>query len=173
MRAKEFQPNKPRNFVAKNATKGGAGPHKDKKKAEKQGDVKHKKNLVATEADQSAAPNIEDLKKRLAEIEAKKDQMELAVKKARNATRDIKYNDIPGQIVSAITVLANEVGVDERDLSYAVRQVTEKENELEQAIYELDDIFADMYRSLDGQASDLKWEIDDYETELRRSKESE
>jgi hypothetical protein len=35
---------KPRNFVAKNAmsTTSGAGAHKDKKKAVKQGDVKHK-----------------------------------------------------------------------------------------------------------------------------------
>lgn len=43
MKAKEFIPaEKPRNFVAKNAKMGGAGAHKDKKKAEKQGDVKHK-----------------------------------------------------------------------------------------------------------------------------------
>ncbi len=34
---------KPRNFVAKNAKMGGAGAHKDKKKAQKQGDFKHKK----------------------------------------------------------------------------------------------------------------------------------
>lgn len=33
---------KPRNFVAKNAVQSGAGAHKDKKKAQKQGDVKHK-----------------------------------------------------------------------------------------------------------------------------------
>ena len=37
---------KPRNFVAKNAKMGGAGQHKDKKKAEKQGDIKHKKSLA-------------------------------------------------------------------------------------------------------------------------------
>ena len=42
MRAKEIEPTKPRNFVAKNAKMGGAGAHKDKKKAQKQGDVKHK-----------------------------------------------------------------------------------------------------------------------------------
>ncbi len=43
MKAKEFIPqSKPRNFVAKNQKTGGAGAHKDKKKAEKQGDVKHK-----------------------------------------------------------------------------------------------------------------------------------
>ena len=38
---------KPRNFVAKNAKMGGAGQHKDKKKAAKQGDVKHKNKDVA------------------------------------------------------------------------------------------------------------------------------
>ena len=43
MRAKEFIPaTKPRNFVAKNQKTAGAGAHKDKKKAEKQGDLKHK-----------------------------------------------------------------------------------------------------------------------------------
>lgn len=52
MKAKEFiielkKESKPRNFVAKNAKMGGAGQHKDKKKAEKQGDVKHKNKEYA------------------------------------------------------------------------------------------------------------------------------
>lgn len=45
------QPPKPRNFVAKNAIQSGAGAHKDKKKAMKQGDVKHKKKDVMMEVD--------------------------------------------------------------------------------------------------------------------------
>ena len=54
MKAKEFiielkKESKPRNFVAKNAKMGGAGQHKDKKKAEKQGDVKHKKDFMPME----------------------------------------------------------------------------------------------------------------------------
>ena len=54
MKASEFitelkKQSKPRNFVAKNAKMGGAGQHKDKKKAEKQGDVKHKKELATME----------------------------------------------------------------------------------------------------------------------------
>jgi hypothetical protein len=50
MRAKDFIPaSKPRNFVAKNQKTAGAGAHKDKKKAEKQGDVKHKKDSIPTE----------------------------------------------------------------------------------------------------------------------------
>ena len=40
------EPPKPRNFVAKNAVQSGAGAHKDKKKADKQGDVKHKGKMM-------------------------------------------------------------------------------------------------------------------------------
>ena len=50
MKAKEFIPaSKPRNFVAKNQKTAGAGAHKDKRKAEKQGDVKHKRDLMPME----------------------------------------------------------------------------------------------------------------------------
>jgi len=57
---------KPRNFVAKNAKMGGAGQHKDKKKAQKQGSVKHKKPLAESYAEDLAKqvfntnPNIKD-----------------------------------------------------------------------------------------------------------------
>lgn len=52
----EAKSSKPRNFVAKNAkaTTSGAGAHKDKKRAEKQGDVKHKKELVPMDEDATA-----------------------------------------------------------------------------------------------------------------------
>lgn len=51
MKAKEFIPaSKPRNFVAKNQKTAGAGAHKDKKRADKQGDVKHKKQAMAMES---------------------------------------------------------------------------------------------------------------------------
>ncbi len=50
MKAKEFVPaSKPRNFVAKNQKTAGAGVHKDKRKAEKQGDAKHKKDRIPME----------------------------------------------------------------------------------------------------------------------------
>ena len=44
--SKKAETTKPRNFVAKNAINTGAGAHKDKKKAEKQGDIKHKKQTI-------------------------------------------------------------------------------------------------------------------------------
>ena len=47
MRAKDIIPaSKPRNFVAKNQKTAGAGAHKNKKRAAKQGNVKHKKQDV-------------------------------------------------------------------------------------------------------------------------------
>jgi hypothetical protein len=66
MKAKEFiielnKELKPRNFVAKNASLAGkAGQHKDKKKAEKQGDVKHKKQSMPTESVATIPPKFPD-----------------------------------------------------------------------------------------------------------------
>ena len=48
---------KPRNFVAKNAINTGAGAHKDKKKAMKQGDTKHKNKLEFAEGRLSSSLN--------------------------------------------------------------------------------------------------------------------
>ena len=45
-KTQKVEPSKPRNFVAKNAINTGAGAHKDKKKADKQGDVKHKAKAI-------------------------------------------------------------------------------------------------------------------------------
>lgn len=50
---KKIEPTKPRNFVAKNAKMGGAGQHKDKKRAEKQGNVKHKNKEQFVDEDHS------------------------------------------------------------------------------------------------------------------------
>ena len=64
--AKKLPAEKPRNFVAKNAKMGGAGAHKDKKKAEKQGNVKHKQKVV-DEAD--AGNKITQLESLISELE--------------------------------------------------------------------------------------------------------
>ena len=60
---KKANPAKPRNFVAKNAKMGGAGQHKDKKKAAKQGDVKHKKPLAEDHEIQMAGSELQSIAK--------------------------------------------------------------------------------------------------------------
>jgi hypothetical protein len=70
MKAKEFiPPSKPRNFVAKNQKTAGAGAHKDKKKAEKQGDVKHKNKFNYRQDDWS-----QDFERRMKEGVAEGEQ---------------------------------------------------------------------------------------------------
>ena len=55
-RLKQGMSSKPRNFVSKNAKMGGAGAHKDKKRAEKQGDVKHKSKQFEQGVAEEAPP---------------------------------------------------------------------------------------------------------------------
>lgn len=57
LEAKAPEAPKPPNFVAKHAKSSGAGKHKDKKKAAKQGDVKHKGKVMA----EGSEPNISTL----------------------------------------------------------------------------------------------------------------
>jgi hypothetical protein len=54
---------KPRNFVAKNAssTTSGAGAHKDKKRAEKNGDIKHKKAEYAESYEDHLSQQLNEL----------------------------------------------------------------------------------------------------------------
>jgi hypothetical protein len=91
MKAKEFIPqSKPRNFVAKNQKTAGAGPHKNMKRAEKQGDVKHKKDLTTMEQGVAEGPNdgkednftIIDIKnlEKIRDLETLKDQAKELIK---------------------------------------------------------------------------------------------
>lgn len=66
--SKKIDASKPRNFVAKNAKMGGAGAHKDKKKAQKQGDSKHKQREVAEESDGSKIQQIEAMISQLEQL---------------------------------------------------------------------------------------------------------
>ena len=159
---------KPRNFVAKNSKMGmgGAGAHKDKKKSVKQGDVKHKGKVFAEEGGEV---NVAEMQKKLAELEKRKEILRDAVNKARNITTEIKYDDTVMSIVTQIQALAEKTGISPQEIKWAVNEVTEKANELESAIYSLDDAFTDAYRDIDNQVSDLEYEIDDFQNESRRA----
>jgi hypothetical protein len=128
---KKVPATKPRNFVAKNAKMGGAGQHKDKKKAQKQGDVKHKKPL---------AENV--------------DNLEIALQQARQITKMIKYDDTVTDIVVKIQALAEKFNIDANDIRYAIDDVYEAKQKLESVVYGLDEIFEDALRNARYAADD-------------------
>lgn len=78
---------KPRNFVAKNMTTSGAGAHKDKKKAAKQGETKHKKKEVVETTDRKLALMLE-----LSLMEAKISELKQSTKDSykEKATAQVK-----------------------------------------------------------------------------------
>ena len=128
---KKVPATKPRNFVAKNAKMGGAGQHKDKKKAVKQGDVKHKKPL---------AENV--------------DNLEIALQQARQITKMIKYDDTVTDIIVKIQALAEKFNVDANDIKYAIDDIYEAKQKLESVVYGLDEIFQDALRNAQYAADD-------------------
>jgi L-rhamnose mutarotase len=117
MRAKDFVPaSKPRNFVAKNQKTAGAGAHKDKKRAEKQGDVKHK----AKQYDQGMAEGAVITKDQLVDIYIKgKGKNNMPIQKKVGA-------QIPnGKVNSFIAKVAEKYGLNPNAFVYGPSQTAE------------------------------------------------
>jgi hypothetical protein len=95
----------PRNFVAKNAKTGGAGAHKDKKKEQKQGNVKHKKPYMEDLKDRldNLKSNLDNLKSKLAEGEFwGNNKMANAANQASSSTATVRNKDEKGTYTSTM-----------------------------------------------------------------------
>jgi hypothetical protein len=82
-----------------------------------------------------------DLQQRLGTLES-------AMVKARNITKAIKYDGTVSDILVSIRQLAENAGIDARDLSYAENEVFDAKKQLESAIYGLDEVFEDAIQNL-------------------------
>jgi ATP-dependent protease HslVU (ClpYQ) ATPase subunit len=168
---------KPRNPVVKNMSKTGTQVHKDKKRAEKQGDVKHKgrkdyaehlKRLLVNQLSENyrlseinTPRDAKGIQQKLAELNLEKETLEVAVNKARQITRGIKYEPPAHNIVSELKNLADKVNVDPRQFKYLEDEVFEAQRALEAAVYGLDDVFVELYRTISNQIEELENTLDD------------
>ena len=128
MRAKEFEP-KPRNFVAKNAKMGGAGAHKDKKKAEKQGDLKHKKSLVPMESVLRDKEDLQAKRKALQDLSMNKDVDQKVVQQRKlDLEKEAKQKSVEeglkGNIAAAALAAANLLGNPAQAAEEPVKPIT-------------------------------------------------
>lgn len=105
------------------------------------------------------------LKKQIAELEHRADAARAALNKARAVTKEIKYQNVAIDIVSRIKLIADEIGINEKEFNYEANAVYEAERALESAVYNLEDIFSETLR-------DLEYKIDDLETELKYPEEA-
>lgn len=96
----------------------------------------------------------------LQQLEAKRDEMESALGRAREITKQIKYADTHMQIVTAMGSLADDLGIPESELDYYSRQVFEAKNKLESAIYEMEEIFEDPLRDLNNKIDEIEYDLE-------------
>ena len=112
MKAKEFIPaTKPRNFVAKNQQTAGAGAHRDKKKEQKQGDVKHKNKQFEQGVAEGDYPDGSSIK--TPDVDEWKQQYQQAVMAVKNAKTKQEYeaaSDRAGRIKDLLASKGIKVG---------------------------------------------------------------
>ena len=97
---------------------------------------------------------------KLVSLESALDKMETALGAAREATKQIKYDNTATDIIVALSSIADEVGIDEKELDYYANDVRRANNKLESAIYGMEEVFEDRVRDLKNAVDDLQMEID-------------
>ena len=103
---------------------------------------------------------LEAKKAKLEQLEKSLDEMESALGRAREATKLIKYDNTVSEITVALMGIADDVGIDEKELDYYAGQVREASNNLESKVYEMEEVFEDRLRDLKNAVDDLQMEID-------------
>lgn len=89
--------------------------------------------------------------------------LESAVSKVNNITKDVKYIDF-FSIYNKVTNVAEELGMDvsdSSDLEYKIKEVREKINALESAMYDLVEPFEDAVRDKGIEIDDLEFELEE------------
>ena len=105
--------------------------------------------------------------KQLQGLVDKKWELDLATSRARDITKQIKYEDTPMNIVLEIRSLADDVGIIEEDQKdHLIRDVYEAESKLESAIYKLEEIFEDAL-------SDVRYQIEKLEEDYDNENQSQ
>ena len=97
----------------------------------------------------------------LENLEEKREWMEFTIRQVTDKTNDIKYSDIPSDIYLTVQRLAEDTGIDQKELEYKIDEVRECINYLESAVYELVEPFEDRKRDLDNEIVELEEELEE------------
>ena len=110
----------------------------------------------------------EEIKAEIKRLEPIADKFEFAQGEARDITKAIKYENTTMEIMIGLGGLADKLGIDERELDYYERRVREAKNQLESAIYEMEELFADKYSDVRNKIDELEMDLEDLEYERNR-----
>lgn len=164
--SKKIEPSRPRNFVAKNMNKasGGAGPHKDKKKAAKQGNVKHKNKEMA---EASEGNKIEKLEALINELE----QLMPAVTTAQKNHYEFEEMEAEvGAIAEAAKSLSDRSAI--VDITDSVEEAIQYMRQANGAIYNIEKTLKGLIKSANYALDDARDE-EQYESRFGSSESIE
>lgn len=95
------------------------------------------------------------------------DKLEFGKDKARDITKAIKYENTTSEIMVGLSGLADELGIDEKELDYYERQVYDAKNRLESAVYEMEEVFEDKHKEVAYKIEELEMDLEDMAYEER------
>jgi hypothetical protein len=113
----------------------------------------------------------QNTQKEIAQLSKTLENLKYAHSKAKEITREIKYDDIPSGIITRIRELAKSVNV-ESQLESAESYVFEAIRNLESSIYELDDVFGEAARDIEYKIDELQGTLDEIEWQKKYGRSS-
>jgi hypothetical protein len=95
------------------------------------------------------------------QLSQQKEQAEHQLAQVREATRAIKYEDTVNSIIGQVTQIAqSNKQFDQRELKWWANGLGDLKAQLEEKVYEIEDAFKDIVRSIDDKIEELQYELD-------------
>ena len=91
----------------------------------------------------------------ISKLEDKKFDLEMALERAREETKNIKYADMHMEIINAVSNIAEDNGIEIDE--YNINQVYQAKNKLESAIYQLEEDFEEAIRDISNKIDELEY----------------
>ncbi len=106
--------------------------------------------------------NIKEVENKIDKLDDKEFDMGCVIRDVNDITKDIKYMDTPSNIYLKIMGIAEENGIDEKDLEYKIDEVRTAVNKLESAIYDLVEPFEEKKSEITNEKDELEMDLEDY-----------
>ncbi len=97
----------------------------------------------------------------------KLDNAKSVLSTAKEITNDIKYSDTAFNIISKLSILANDNDIDDSEQDYYLNDIREKMQELEKACYNAEEMFEEVVSDLDCKHSDLECDLYELKYEVK------
>ena len=98
---------------------------------------------------------INENKELISKLEDRKFDLEMALERAREETKKIKYADMHMEIVNGVSNIAEDNGIEIDE--YNINQVYQAKNKLESAIYQLEEDFEEAIRDISNKIDELEY----------------